>query len=498
MARVLIVEDSLVFSRTLTKRIGAANPSYETAVAETMADAKRLVAEQSFDIAVLDLTLPDAPGGEIVDFITERQIPSIVFTGTFDPALRERLLAKDVFDYLLKDNPDAVVSVVRSIDRFFLNQRSAILVVDDSSTMRKQIAKMLKALCIPLLEAGNGAEALTVLAAHPEVRLVITDCYMPGMDGFELVSTIRKKHPREEMAIIGISSEGATNNMMSAKFLKVGANDFLTKPFFAEELHNKIALNLELIERFGVVKEQAVHLTALNQTKNRFLGMAAHDLRNPLASVRGFSEILLGEATGPDNATSREFLGLIHNLSDEMLGMVNELLDVATIESGKGTLAIKPACLSDLVKTRLRLSRVTADKKGIVVQEMVEALPEFPFDQSKVAQVIDNLVSNAVKFSPANSTVSVTLSTSQEKSRTYALFAVADQGPGLTAEDQSKLFGEFAKLSAKPTAGEKSTGLGLSIVKKIVTDHGGRIWATSTPGAGAVFQFMLPTEGAPQ
>lgn len=492
MALILIVEDSKVFSRPLSKRL-TANGLHEVVVAASLAEAREAMGRNAFDLAILDLTLPDAPKGEIVDYVTAQRIPSIVFTSTFDPALREQILAKDVFDYLLKDSPEAIEAVVRSIERFYLNQKSAILIVDDSLTIRTHLAKMLRALRAPILQAAGGSEALAVLAAHPEIRLVITDYHMPEMDGFELVSRIRKNHPHEALAIIGVSSEGAS--LMSAKFLKKGANDFLTKPFSQEELYNKIALNLELIERFEVMKEQAKHLEALNAQKNKFLGIAAHDLRNPLASIRGFSEIMLGEGTGPVTPEAREFLGLINSLSNEMLEMVNDLLDVATIESGNSSLQIKNYSLRKLLHERLGINRVVAAKKGIAVEEELEELAELPFDRSRISQVIDNLISNAVKFSQPNSTIRVTLSTLREKDGEYALVGVKDQGPGLTEEDQAKLFGEFQKLSARPTGGEKSTGLGLSIVKKIVTDHGGRIWVRSVPGEGATFEFILPREG---
>lgn len=492
MAHILIVEDSLVFSRLLNKRLSAGD-RHEVAVAASLAEARQLISQNAFDLAILDLTLPDAPKGEIVDYVTAHKIPSIVFTSTFDPALREQILAKDVFDYLLKDSPDAIESVARSIERFYLNQKSAILIVDDSLTIRTHLAKMLKALRSPLLLASGGTEALHLLAEHPEIRLVITDYHMPEMDGFELVSRIRKTHPHESLAIIGVSSEGAS--LMSAKFLKKGANDFLTKPFSQEELYNKIALNLELIERFQVVQEQAEHLAVLNQQKNKFLGMAAHDLRNPLASIRGFSEIMLSEATGPVTAEAKEFLALIHSLSNEMLEMVNDLLDVATIESGKATLNIQNHSLTKLIRERLGINRVMATKKGIAIEEELAELTELPCDRSRISQVVDNLVSNAVKFSQSNSTVRVSLSLFTEKGTEYARVGVKDQGPGLTSEDQTKLFGEFQKLSARPTGGEKSTGLGLSIVKKIITDHGGRIWVESTPGEGAAFEFTLPLGG---
>jgi signal transduction histidine kinase len=320
--------------------------------------------------------------------------------------------------------------------------------------------------------------------------MVITDYNMPGMDGFELVSRIRKTYPMEKLAIIGISSE--RESILSAKFLKKGANDFLVKPFFQEEFYNRIILNIETIEHFAEVRAQSEILSALNKQKNKFLGIAAHDLRNPLASIRGFSEIMLGEATGPLTEEQNEFLGHINALSNQMLQLVNDLLDVAAIESGKLDLNVQCGSLLRILEDRIRINKVLADKKGITLASDLSPLAEFSFDPNRLIQVIDNLVSNAVKFSNPGTTVTITVSEKPSKKGSLAMVSVRDQGPGISAEDREKLFGEFQKLSARPTAGEGSTGLGLNIAKKIIEAHKGSIWVESVPDQGATFFFTLP------
>lgn len=235
------------------------------------------------------------------------------------------------------------------------------------------------------------------------------------------------------------------------------------------------------------VKERTAELEVLNETKNKFLGMAAHDLRNPLTSIRGFSEML--QDSSLDKETKDEFLGYIHSVSDEMLSLLNNLLDVSQIESGQLTLSLKLNNIGDLVKRRVHISENIARKKQIVLKSEVGDCPEINFDSEKLSQVIDNFISNAIKFSPSGTTITVRSSLLADNIRVE----VQDEGPGIPAEEVHKLFGDFQKLSTRPTAGEKSTGLGLAIVKRIVKAHDGEIGVESEVGKGSIFFFSLPT-----
>jgi len=243
------------------------------------------------------------------------------------------------------------------------------------------------------------------------------------------------------------------------------------------------ALMKELIMKYV---ESERRLRELNDLKNRFLGMAAHDLRNPLGSIRGFSDVLL--EGGIDEATTKEFLTIISTVSNEMLDLLNELLDISVIESGKFTLSRETGDLAKLTGQRVHLCKSAATKKGITIKEDYPPFPEMKFDPKKVSQVMDNLISNAIKFSPLGSEITVSLRLEEKSAR----FFVEDKGPGISEEDKPKLFGEFQKLSARPTGDEKSTGLGLAIAKKIVAAHGGMIGVVSAPGGGSRFFFTLP------
>lgn len=228
-------------------------------------------------------------------------------------------------------------------------------------------------------------------------------------------------------------------------------------------------------------------LKRLDELKNKLLGMVAHDLRNPLSSIRGFSEMLLED--GVDEATRKEFLGVIFNVSEEMLHLLNDLLDVSQIQSGKFELRKKTGELADVVKRRIHLNQVIAAKKNIKIEMKMESSLAISFDHERVGQVLDNFISNAIKFSPQGSTITVTLKGDGMWSRVE----VADEGPGIPEEERARLFGEYQRLSSEPTGGEKSTGLGLAIVNKIVKAHGGEVGMKSgKDGKGSVFFFTLP------
>jgi signal transduction histidine kinase len=220
--------------------------------------------------------------------------------------------------------------------------------------------------------------------------------------------------------------------------------------------------------------------------------MAAHDLRNPLASIRGLAEFLREGAVGPLSVDQLDLINTIHSASQSMLDLVNELLDVATIESGELKIYREPHNLADLIAKSVAMTNIEAAKKNTQVTIETRGLaPVLMLDAAKMRQVIDNLLSNAVKYSPPGSAITATIQSAPAHG-TFG-FAVQDQGPGIPDNERDKLFKDFSRLSAQPTAGEKSTGLGLAICRKIVEAHGGIITAENLPAGGCEFRVLLST-----
>ena len=222
--------------------------------------------------------------------------------------------------------------------------------------------------------------------------------------------------------------------------------------------------------------------------QNKFMGMAAHDLRNPIASIQSVADLLLMTEIALDEDEKTEFLEDIHNHTEHMLGLLNDLLDVTHIESGQFKMDLifqeLSRLLVDAVKRNVRLAKT----KGTRVE--LDSVPsgEVLADPNRIRQVMDNLISNAVKYSPPGSLVLVRAIKGENCWR----IEVQDEGPGIKQEDRDRLFQDFARLSAKPTGGEKSVGLGLSITRRVIEAHGGAIGVDSEPGTGSVFWFTLP------
>jgi signal transduction histidine kinase len=238
------------------------------------------------------------------------------------------------------------------------------------------------------------------------------------------------------------------------------------------------------------IAQKNAELAGLNTLKNQFLGMAAHDLRNPLTVVNTASSFLLDDSSRLLSAEQRQdFIRRINANGEFMLKLINDLLDVAKIESGRLDLELATGDLCGLIEENLTMNRILAEKKSIRLDFTPECgLPLSRFDRGKVEQVLNNLISNALKFSAPGTAVTVQASRVNDS----VVVSVRDHGQGIPAEELDKLFKPFGKTTVRGTAGEKSTGLGLAICRKIVEGHGGRIWAESEPGKGSTFSFSLP------
>ena len=249
------------------------------------------------------------------------------------------------------------------------------------------------------------------------------------------------------------------------------------------------SLNNELINLQRELARKNADLIHLNDLKNKFLGMAAHDLRNPIGIIYSYSDFLRDETKDVLSAEHKEFLEIINSSAQFMLALIDDLLDITRIESGKIDLHNEFFPIEQLMSKIVSLNRVLSQKKNISI-ELIISKPGLIVnaDGPKLEQVFNNLISNAIKFSIAGTVIKVDIS-GAEKS---VLIGVHDQGQGIPEAEIDKLFKPFQKTSVKSTGGEKSTGLGLSIAKRIVEAHGGSIRVESIVGEGTMFYVELP------
>ncbi len=263
---------------------------------------------------------------------------------------------------------------------------------------------------------------------------------------------------------------------------------------YAREMRRRVT------ERTAALRQQARTLERANrqlqradEQKSEFLGTIAHDLKNPLSGIIGTAKLLLEEA-GDGQAPgglAQEFLPLIRDDAERMLRIIDELLNAQVLESGKVELHRQPVNLADLARSVMGRNQARAEEKFIALRFEGPEDCRHLVDETHLQRAMDNLVSNAIKYSPAGCAVEVRLTCEAACIR----FSVADEGPGLTEEDKEKVFGKLERLSARPTGGEHSTGLGLYIVKTIIEQHGGTVGVESTHGEGATFYAELPLVG---
>ena len=287
MKKVLLVEDSALVLKVM-RRLVHDNGEFEADFAESLAQAQQMIGDDpaKYFAAVVDLNLPDAPKGEVVDLVLENKIPTIVLTASYDEKKREDLFDKGIVDYVIKENRFSYQYALKLMTRLNRNHGIKVLVVDDSLVARKQCTNLLKKYLFQVVEANGAKQAIRHLVDNPDIRLVITDYNMPDVDGFELVKLIRGKYDKQDLTIIGLS--GDENALLSAKFIKHGANDFLRKPFIQEEFYCRIMHNIESLEAVDKIRDSANrdYLSGL-YNRDHFYTLAAKKIEDNLQKSLG-------------------------------------------------------------------------------------------------------------------------------------------------------------------------------------------------------------------
>ncbi|OIQ25796.1 diguanylate cyclase [uncultured Vibrio sp.] len=247
-SKILIVEDSRAFRNYLHSLLSDAG--YDVYTAESIECARTILNQKhDFLCAVLDYCLPDGQDGEIIDLVLDYQHKVIVLTAMFQEEIRERVIAKGVLDYILKDSMSSVSYLLPLVNRLTHNRDHKALVVDDSKVVRRHISQLLEGQYINVIQAEDGQQAIDILEQNPDVTFIITDHDMPIKDGISMIRDIRTQYDKNDLAILGLS--GSDDRTMTARYLKAGANDFLHKPFNQEEFFCRVHQILDMKEATG-------------------------------------------------------------------------------------------------------------------------------------------------------------------------------------------------------------------------------------------------------
>ena len=352
-----------------------------------------------------------------------------------------------------------------------------VMIIDDQAQNLHLISTVLSMLGYAVITASSGEEAFELLTqSTPD--LILLDMQMPGMDGIEVCRKLKAKLCWVDIPIIFLSAEDDKNLIVQA--LEWGAADYITKPFNKAELLSRVRTHLAL-------KRAREKLRDLVEDRDELLGLLMHDLGNDLAGLH-LNAVLLERQLDTIPALGAPLVANIVRSIEAVTTFVQEFL--ANQSAERIQLQAKPLDICAILRSSVGRHSIVAQAKQI---EFIIKLPNHPIlahaDREGLVHVLDNLLSNAVKFSPTHSSVTLTAGVGPLE---WTHFSVSDEGPGFTAKDQERLFSRYGRLSARPTAGEHSTGLGLSIVKRLVEAMKGKVVVGSSPGAGACITVTLP------
>ena len=374
-------------------------------------------------------------------------------------------------------------------------EKQTVLVVDDAPENIAILCALLRGRYRTKV-ATNGANALEIASSKDgRPDLILLDIKMPDMDGYEVCRRLKENESLRDIPVIFLSALNETVDKVKA--FSVGGIDYVTKPFHAEEVQARVEthlmtrrLQVELENKNLTLLEVNKQLRQLHELKDEFLAIASHDLKNPLTCIIGFAGIM-DSLTPPGTVLTEEthsWAGKIMAQARVMQKIIEDFLDFQAMEDGQIKLTREDVDLSELARSVLERNADYAMKKTISTHlDLEEDLPLVNADRGRLNQVLENFTSNAIKFSQLGGCVTI----GTRKNESVVLVEVRDCGPGIADDDMKKLFVKYAKLSNLPTGGEKSSGLGLAICKKVIEMHGGEIGARNNPETGSTFWFGL-------
>ena len=354
-----------------------------------------------------------------------------------------------------------------------------VMVVDDEPLNVQLIGTLLTERGYDVLSALSGEEALERSALR-KPDLAVFDLKMPGMDGVELARQFRESPELAAIPVIFVT--GTSDEEDLVRCFEAGAVDFLSKPIVAAELLQRVRTHLEL-------KFSRDRLVLKARDCDSLTAMVAHDLKSPLASIR-FSVQMLAEEPALREERLQDLLASLVDSTDRTLAFIDDFLNRNAAASTVALDSFRPFALRDLLASVVQIYDHYGSEKKIRVDFAPSEPLEAFGDPLAVEHVIENLLSNAIKFAPPGSRVRVVLEPGNPGT---ARIRVLDRGPGISEDDRKHLFQRYVRLSARPTSGESSTGLGLSIAKQLADAMHGSLAYEPRAGGGSVFVFEMPT-----
>ncbi len=384
-----------------------------------------------------------------------------------------------------------------------------LLIVDDEIDITKSLYRQFRRKYI-VYTATNGDDALKIIK-EKHIQVILSDQRMPGMTGVDLLDKIKDQYPEVVKIILTGYSDieavfGAINKGQVFRYLTKPWNPLelemaVQEAFEKQELiskNNELLrrlkdTNLHLEEKINERTEELVcaneKLKQLNIEKNKYIGIVAHDLRNPIGNAYNFSALLISGFNRFPEHKKMKYLGVINDRCGYSLKLIEDFLDTSKIEAGILDLNFKEYDFEQIITACIEQNQIFAkEKMQQIFFEITANNHNILCDKDKIEQVINNLISNAIKYSERGTKIWITTNNESDTLRV----SIKDQGRGIPKDEIDILFNDYQTTSTKSTADEKSTGLGLAIVKKIVESHNGTLSVKSELGKGSIFSFTIP------
>ena len=546
--QILVVDDSLTFREQLRETLEGAG--YTVLLSESGEEALHMAVDARPAAIVVDGILPGIDGPTFIRRVREdallRRTPCILLTASEG---RGEVFALDsgADAYMQKDaSTDLVLARIRAVLRPRSGTQSSshtasllgpkkILAVDDSMTYLQEIGEQLRRDGYDVVLASSGAEALTLLE-ESEVDCILLDVLMPGLSGYDTCRLIKSDPRWRDVPLIMHTARDEQGSMIDG--INAGADDYVTKSAdfqvlrarlraqlrrrqFEDETRDlrerELQMELEaaesraqrdlvdtraqllselqdknraLLVAQGDLEQQNMRVQAANRLKSEFLANMSHELRSPLNAILGFAELLYDGHVPPEAPQHKEFLGHILTSGRHLLQLINDVLDLSKVEAGKLELSLETVDPARVIGEVVAVLRTTAAQASNTLSTDVDpSIDRIVVDAGRLKQIIYNYVSNALKFTPAGGNVMVRLKPDGDAD--FCL-EVQDTGIGIAPADLEKLFVDFQQLDSGATRKFAGTGLGLSVTKRIVEAHGGRVGVHSAVGEGSTFFAIMP------
>jgi CheY-like chemotaxis protein/two-component sensor histidine kinase len=377
------------------------------------------------------------------------------------------------------------------MDALDFTDKTTILVVDDTPDNLSLMNSLLKDE-YQVKIAHNGEKALKIAQSDAPPALILLDIMMPGMDGYEVCRRLKLDPKTRNIPVIFLTAKAGAED--EKKGLELGAIDYITKPISPPLVMARVRNHLALQEQNIELAHAKSAAEQANLAKSSFLSSMSHELRSPLNAILGFAQLMETDVP-PPSALQKESIAQILQAGWHLLKLINEILDLAKIESGRVSMSREPVSLAEVLPECRSMIEPQTHQRGIKLTLPRFDIPYFvSADRTRLKQVLINLLSNAIKYNREDGTVEVLCS---ESSPGRTRISIKDSGNGLSAEQLSNLFQPFNRLGQE-AGSEQGTGIGLVVAKRLVELMGGIIGVESTVDVGSVFWFELTAVSEPQ